>query len=148
MVIGEGQTTDRIKTARPTSSTSTINNHHSTIINPMEKTQSGGLRTNGRSCAHGSLRAPRTDSPTWATCICGTSRLRPPSWPRGATSRSIHLEHLTGRGHISKPEYQQISPRCLYAYSGNHNRLMIGPPSSGESEYKNSSASNDPTNKI
>jgi len=114
----------------------------------MEKTQSGGLRTNGRSCAHGSLRAPRTDSPTWATCICGTSRLRPPSWPRGATSRSIHLEHLTGCGHINKPEHLQISPRCLYAYSGNHNLLIIGPPNSGESEYKNSSASNDPTNKI
>ena len=36
--------------------------------------------------------------------------------PARATSRSIHLQPLTGRGHISKPELQQIYPRCLYAY--------------------------------
>ncbi len=43
-------------------------------------------------------------------------RLRPPCWPRRATSRSIHLEPLTDLGHIGKPERQQIYPRCLYAY--------------------------------
>ena len=43
-------------------------------------------------------------------------RLRPPCWPRRATSRSIHLEPLKDLGHIGKPERQQIYPRCLYAY--------------------------------
>ena len=33
-------------------------------------------------------------------------RLRPPCWPRRATSRSIHLEPLTDLGHIGKPEPQ------------------------------------------
>ena len=31
-------------------------------------------------------------------------RLAPPSWPRRATCRSIHLEPLTDLGHIGKPE--------------------------------------------
>ena len=41
-VIGEGQTTDRINHMP---NFFHFNNHHSTIINPMEKMQSGGLRT-------------------------------------------------------------------------------------------------------
>jgi hypothetical protein len=43
-------------------------------------------------------------------------RLAPTCWPRRATNRSIHLEPLTRRGHISKPALPQIYPRCLYAY--------------------------------
>ena len=42
--------------------------------------------------------------------------IEPQCPPRRATNRSIHLESLTGRGHISKPEHQQIKPRRLYAY--------------------------------
>jgi hypothetical protein len=33
-------------------------------------------------------------------------RLAPTCWPRGATNRSINLEHRTNFGHISKPELQ------------------------------------------
>ena len=33
-------------------------------------------------------------------------RLPRPCWPRRATSHRIHLEPLTGHGHISKPELQ------------------------------------------
>jgi len=33
-------------------------------------------------------------------------RLPPQCWLRRATNRSIHLEPLTGHGHISKPEHQ------------------------------------------
>ena len=43
-------------------------------------------------------------------------RLPPQCGLGRATRRSINLEPLTGRGHISKPELQQISPKCLYAY--------------------------------
>jgi len=53
-VIGEGQTTDRINHSPNffhfNNQQSTINNHHSTIINPMEKMQSGGLRTPAEKC--------------------------------------------------------------------------------------------------
>ena len=52
------------------------------------------------------FRALRTEPTTWATCICGTSRLRPQCQPHRATNRSIHLEPLTDLGHISKPEHQ------------------------------------------
>ncbi len=44
-------------------------------------------------------------------------RLPPPCWPRRATSRSIHLELLIDLGYLSKPELQQIYPRCLYDFS-------------------------------
>ena len=44
-------------------------------------------------------------------------RLAPTCWPRRATNRSIHLEPLSERGYTSKPEPQQIYPRCLYAYA-------------------------------
>jgi hypothetical protein len=49
-------------------------------------------------------------------------RLPPQCWLRRAKSRSIHLELLTGRGQISKPEHQQISPWCLYAYGKKRKR--------------------------
>jgi hypothetical protein len=43
-------------------------------------------------------------------------RLPPQCWLRRATNRIIHLEPVTGRGHIGKPEHQEISPRCLCDY--------------------------------
>jgi hypothetical protein len=44
-------------------------------------------------------------APYWPTCVCGVS-LPPQFQPRGATSRSIHLEPSTGLGHFCKPELQ------------------------------------------
>ena len=55
-------------------------------------------------------------APYWRRRTSVEYRLPPQSWPRRTTNRSIHLEPLTGRGHISKPDLQKIDSRCLYAY--------------------------------
>jgi len=65
------------------------------------------------------LRAPRKEPPTYARRAAVAYRLPPQCWLRRATSRSIHLEPLTGLGHFCKPELHSILPRCLYAYVRN-----------------------------